>query len=104
VAKADEYAARVALTQRFHGEIWIGDQKFNTVSDAVRAAFKAGEKSAQELIYRVVTGDGAQLENLDMTEQEWRDGTARAGDDGNIDINIPVEDWLELIRIAKLGG
>lgn len=56
----------------------------------------------RQLITDVVTGDGAQLENLTMTDDEWRK-TAReqTGDDMLIVINLPVEQWIELLDVAR---
>lgn len=54
------------------------------------------------LIRRIVTGDGQQLENLDMTWDEWAD-SAGVNDDGDeFEITIAREDWFALIRAA--GG
>jgi hypothetical protein len=42
VNMAEEYATNVATTQRFHGDVHIGLQSFNTITDAVRHAFTDG--------------------------------------------------------------
>lgn len=52
----------------------------------------------RELITRVVTGDGAQLENLSMHDAEWE---VIAQDEGNIMITVPVEEWLEMLEVAR---
>lgn len=56
----------------------------------------------RELIYRVVTGDGAQLENLDMTEDEWREECQKLNmDPDHFEITMKLEDWLEMVRVAR---
>lgn len=58
--------------------------------------FNAGSDPLRDLIWRVVTGDGAQLENLSMTDEDWQQ---EAGED--VDITIPIVDWLALVRVAR---
>lgn len=53
-----------------------------------------------ELIRRVFTGDGAQLENLDFSDDEWR---ALCADPEHFEITLRLDDWLEMGRIARAG-
>lgn len=54
------------------------------------------------LILRVVTGDGAQLENLAMTEDEWNEGAGISDNGKEIEVTIRRADWFAMIRAA--GG
>lgn len=63
---------------------------------------RAAMEGWRALITRVVTGDGAQLENLDMTEDEWNEGAGITEDGKDIEITMRREDWFDLIRAA--GG
>lgn len=51
----------------------------------------------RDLITRVVTGDGAQLENLDMEDEELTE----TAEDGELTVTITVENWLALVEIAR---
>lgn len=57
------------------------------------------ESDLLALVRRVVTGDGQQLENLDMTEDEWKES---AGVTDNIEVTISRADWFAMIR--AVGG
>jgi hypothetical protein len=50
------------------------------------------------LIHRVVTGDGAQLENLDFEDGYWKEVVE---DIENMEITIRLEDWLEMVKVAR---
>lgn len=51
----------------------------------------------RDLITRVVTGDGAQLENLDMEDEELTE----TAEDGEMTITVTVENWLAMVEIAR---
>lgn len=67
----------------------------------------AADAETASLIYRIVTGDGAQLENLAMTDDEWK-GAAfdMFGPDceEHFEVTMRLEDWLALVRIARAVG
>lgn len=44
---ADEYAAQVSTTMRFHGETYIGNREFSTITAAIKTAFADGVKTAE---------------------------------------------------------
>lgn len=54
------------------------------------------EPAIRQLIERIVTGDGQQLENLTMTDAEWQAIRLK-----NVDITMGIDDWLALVRIAR---
>lgn len=53
-----------------------------------------------DLVRRIVTGDGAQLENFTMSPEEWRAAAAAAGDPSHVEITLDVEDWIALVAYA----
>lgn len=53
----------------------------------------------RDAIRRVVTGDGAQLENLDMADDEW--DYLASGDRENFEVTMHIDAWKELARIAR---
>lgn len=54
------------------------------------------------LVWRVATGDGQQLENLAMSDDEWRGELARRPlDEDHVEVSVRVEDWLSLVRLAR---
>lgn len=56
------------------------------------------------LIWRVVTGDGAQLENLDMDREDFArlvDDAAHLGDTGHIPLTADIDDVLAMVDVAK---
>lgn len=59
------------------------------------------QSQVRDLAYRIVTGDGAQLENLDFDESYWRSESNVLKTDGDLEITISVEDWMALVRIAR---
>ncbi len=61
------------------------------------------ETPLRELIWRVVTGDGAQLENLAMTDDEWEGSMADAFgmDNEHMEVTLSRQDWLDLVRAAR---
>lgn len=79
-------------------------QQFIDEHPAVRVLIRLKRECAElrELIVRVVTGDGAQLENLEMTEEEWNEGAGITAGGDDIEISIRREDWFALIR--AVGG
>lgn len=50
---AQEYAATVSTTMRFHGDIFIGAEEFNSITAAVVAAFEAGQREGAEAVARL---------------------------------------------------
>lgn len=59
------------------------------------------------LIRRVVTGDGAQLENLDLTDEEWRCiGFDTYGPDfeEHFEITVRFDDWLAMVRLVRVAA
>jgi len=45
--RADRFVEGLAVTQRYHGEILIGNDRHETIGAAVRAAYLAGMREAQ---------------------------------------------------------
>ncbi len=67
----------------------------------------SGERPANQAIFDLVTGDGHQLENLDMTDEELLDaaGVPNASDGVPIDtyqMTMGRETFLDLIRLARV--
>lgn len=52
----------------------------------------------RDLITRIVTGDGSQLENLSFSDADWK---ANAGDRENFHITLRFDDWMEMVRVAR---
>ena len=73
------------------------------IRDLAQAKISAleNEQSMLELIQRVVTGDGQQLENLSMSDDEWQQ--AFEGQE-YVEITMRKEDWLALVRLARKDG
>lgn len=72
----------------------------------VIAIQQAGIKHATKLIERVVTGDGAQTENLEMSEDEWRQMLDNIkhngdGDEENFPVTMRFDDWMGMIAHVK---
>lgn len=56
----------------------------------------------RDLITRVVTGDGHQMENLYMSDTEWEAAAEeRSPGEHCVTITIPVEDWLEMVHVSQ---
>ncbi len=56
----------------------------------------------RDLITRVVTGDGAQLENLSMTDAEWLIEARKMADDlDHFEITLKFSDWMAMIEVAR---
>lgn len=57
----------------------------------------------RQLITDLVTGDGAQLENLSMDNAYWREmaSTPPQGEDGNLHITVSIETWLAMLDVAR---
>lgn len=55
----------------------------------------------RDLITRIVTGDGQQTENLTMTDDQHRGELGNADGVGDVDITIDIEDWLEMVEVAR---
>lgn len=55
----------------------------------------------RDLITRIVTGDGQQQENLTMTDDQHRAELGNADGVGDVDITIDIEDWIEMVDIAR---
>lgn len=53
----------------------------------------------RDLITRIVTGDGQQRENLELTDEEHRAELSPGGE--MVDITIDTEDWLEMVEVAR---
>lgn len=67
--------------------------------EAVRILERAkGRTELDTLLHRIATGDGHQLENLDMTDEEWR---ATFGSDTETEVTMNCDDWLELVRYVR---
>lgn len=61
-------------------------------------------RAVNALIYDIVTGNGSQLENLDIPEHEWAAmGRSMFGPDyeEHCDVTMRFDDWLELLALAK---
>lgn len=59
-------------------------------------------KELLALIHRVVTGDGAQLENLDITDGEWECLCEDMGEDReHFSITVRLDDWLGMVRAVR---
>ena len=57
----------------------------------------------KQLILRIVTGDGAQLENLEMSDDEWRAVALDSfGPDyvEHFEVTMRFDDWLLLVHLA----
>lgn len=54
----------------------------------------------RDLITRIVTGDGQQMENLTMSDEEHQAELSPEGEE-YIDVTIHIHDWLEMVRIAR---
>ena len=55
-----------------------------------------------KLIERIVTGDGAQLENLDLSDAEWDALCEDVGNDPeHFEVTMRLEDWKALARVAR---
>lgn len=66
------------------------------------ASRPADRHEAIELIARIFTGEGAQLENLDLSDDEWRALCVDHGNDPeHFEIALHLDDWLALGRIAR---
>jgi hypothetical protein len=64
----------------------------------------ARPSDADQLVARVFTGAGAQLENLGMSEDEWRKSAAEMfGTDylEHFEVTMRFDDWLAMGRIAR---
>lgn len=57
-------------------------------------------KELDELLINIVTGDGQQLENLTMTDEEWAESFN--GED-DTDITVSRANWLALVRYVRLA-
>lgn len=103
--KADAYANTVAVSHRFHGEIHIGEEVFDTVTAAVRAAFEAGQRASFDF--------GAHLQR----QREWSERTFGPGDraKGVVDhirkelIEIEAEptnldEWVDVVILGLDGA
>lgn len=55
MTKAEEYAGKLSTTMRFHGEIFIGSKQYDTITEAVRAAFEAGQQAGTGVLQPWVT-------------------------------------------------
>ena len=51
------------------------------------------------LLTAIVTGNGAQIENLDMTADEWRKSLAEMFGENDAEITVTQADWLEALRL-----
>ena len=80
---------------------WTPDKK----PDVNQEARAMDEAQIRKLITRIVTGDGEQRENIEITDEEWKehlDSTAHGQD--QIEITMHRDDWMALIRIAREEG
>lgn len=97
-------AIKALIVQARHSEQEVGERLLRRAEDALDA--QADSLGAlRELVWRVVTGDGAQLENLDLTDAEWESLCEDHGDDReNFTISLHLDDWLQMVRIARAEG
>lgn len=65
------------------------------------AKTRESEREMVALITRIVTGDGQQRENLEMTNEEWEE---ELGNNGDVDITMDAQDWMAMVRVAKAGA
>lgn len=68
------------------------------------AAARTEREQAQALARDIVTGHGAQLENLDMTDDEWRGSAVDMFGpeyEEHFEITMRFDDWLALLRFSK---
>ena len=55
----------------------------------------------RDLITDLVTGEGAQLENVDFDEAYWREMAEKQTGGEDIEITVSVELWMRMIGVAK---
>lgn len=75
------------------------DERYVTRMEQELAALREDKKRLIRLITRVVTGDGQQLSNLDMTIEEWE---TECGNE-DVDVTLDFLDWVEMVRVAREG-
>lgn len=57
-----------------------------------------------DVAWSIVTGDGSQLENLDMTEDEWAVmGRSMFGSEyrEHCEVTMRFDDWIALLALAR---
>lgn len=67
---------------------------------------KPPKDTVLRLVERVVTGNGEQLENLSMSDDEWRIAAEQMFGAYYVDhftVTMRFEDWLTMVRLSRLA-
>lgn len=62
-----------------------------------------------DLITELVTGDSAQMENLSMSDKEWKKALKNVeangdGDYDNFPITLSFDLWMRLVKVAQAAN
>lgn len=93
--------ARLAESGRFEVQLADDRHSFPLEFNIEIIDINSDRKKLRELIWRVVTGDGAQMENVDFDESYWRTHIKEAGSGEDIEISVGLQDWLEMLAEAR---
>ena len=89
---SDEYADKLSVTHRFHGDIYIGETCYSTITEAVRAAFLAGQAQPAPVNARLLA---ALKDAMVVTRNYYAQAISRA------DLEAHQAQWGAAIREAE---
>lgn len=80
----------------------IPDAEARSSGDLVELAnLIADYDRLRRLLFNLTTGDGAQIEDLNMSRQEWETHAKECGMDGDLEVIVTFSTWMKAVDAAN---